>query len=260
MRSLKDYISEQLNNNQPINEMFLTCLVGLAMASLGIKLVKGIGNGVAACWNAVLGDQLSRIDSSLETINNDIITEKKQKISSKNLFVLQVPDENTLKQVINKTKPQEGVTTDKGHGLWTLAKKLGENKELLKVNNGDIKPQYAAIIKKKTNDIVGMFGFSIDYWDAVAKSNAKNKKLAKQFNKYIHIIDIDICPEYEIDSIDEFVWDTIFKVQKELKTKGITIWADDDNEKQEYRDKGFDTVKGHNNIMFVNNKDYKETE
>jgi len=261
MISLKDYVNEQLNGEvQPINEMFLTCLCYLAAISIGIKVVKGLGNGVAACWNTVIGDELKKIgDSKID--DSEVISEARKKLTAKNLFPLQVPNEKILRTVIAKTKPKEGTNTESGHGLWTLSKKITDDKELAKVNKGNMKPQYAAIIKKETYEIIGMFGFSIDYWkDKQKNGNSQDKKLAKEFNNYIHIIDIDICPEYDIDTIDEFVWDTIFKVQKELKTRGITIWCDDDKEKSEYTNKGFELVKGHQNLMFCNNKDYKEEE
>lgn len=268
MISLRDYVFEQLitdrvdSSEQPVNEMLLTCLCYLAAISIGLKVVRGLGNGVAACWNTVIGDDLKKLGDSLID-NREVISEKQQerkKITSKDLFPLQVPNENTLRKAIAKTQPKEGTDTEKGHGLWTLLKKLENDKELYKVNKGDIKPQYAAIVKKETYEIIGMFGFSLDYWKNKKKNGtSQEKELAKDYNKYIHIIDIDICPEYDIDTIDEFVWDTIFNVQKELNTKGVTIWFDDDKEKKEYSMKGFEQVPKHQNMMFCNNKDYKET-
>ena len=263
MISLSEYINEQLitdtnsSNEKPVNEMLLTCLVWGAAIGLGLKVLRGLKNGVSACWDTILGDELKRWESLDDDKN--IINEARKKISSKDLFALQIPDDNILRKVIEKTKPKEGRSTKTGHGLWTLAKKLDEEKELWKVNKGKIAPQYAAIIKKESNDIVGIFGFSAAYWHNKKKSNnQKDKEFAKEYEKYIHIIDIDICPEYDIDSIDDFVWKTIFDVQKELKTKGITIWSDDTDEQKEYKLKGFENVQGHNNLMFCNNKDYKE--
>lgn len=266
MISLREYMCEQLitnninNNEKPVNEMLLTCLVALAMANLGIKGIKGIGNCAAACWNAVLGNTLKNIDNFNDSLidSTNIISEEKISVKSNDIFVLQIPDKKTLTAVIKTTKPKKGLTTDSGHGLWSLYEKIKENNDLLEVDNGQLKPQYAALITKKDKKIVGAFGFSTNFWDA-AKS-AADKKIAKEYKKYIHIIDIDICPEYKIDNIDEFVWKTIFDMQKELKTKGITIWYDDDTEKQEYKNKGFNTVKNHQHIMYCDNKDYKEDE
>lgn len=266
MISLSEYITEQLitdyaynSNEEPVNEVLLTCLCYLAAFSIGLKVLHGLSNGVCACWDTIIGNELKRYDSLID--DREVISESRKTLKSKDLFPLQVPDEKTLTAAIDKTDPKEGTDTEKGKGLWTLAKKIKENKELSKVNKGSLKPQYAAIIKKKSYEIVGMFGFSINYWRNKRKSNdAVDKKLAKEYQKYIHIIDIDICPEYDIDTIDEYVWDTIFKVQKELNTKGVTIWCDDDKERREYEKKGFKTIEGHKNIMVCNNKDYKEEE
>lgn len=81
-----------------------------------------------------------------------------------------------------------------------------------------------------------------------------------EYGKYLHIMDIDIDDKYDTKNLIAMCWDKFDEMLKETKAKGLTIFADNEDEIKEYEKKGFKMIEGTKNYMFLDNKDYKEEE
>jgi len=242
MKSLKQFITEQ-----QINEFLLSALAIGAVGAFVGKIGKSLINGVSTAWNGIF-----------ESSENTISEKKEEKKDFKSVYPLQVPDEEILNKCIQKTNPKAGVDGKGGAGLWTIEEKIKKNPELKKVNKGEYKPNYAAFVTDK-KDIAGLFGFSTVYWKNKAKKadDANEKKLAKKYQKYMHIFDIDICPEFDEKKIYPEIWKTFDAMLKELKGMGITIKYDNDNEKVEYIKHGFEEIEGIKGYLAITSQEEK---
>lgn len=253
MKHLNEYIYEQQQLEiQPINEFLaiLGCLAIAAVARLGIKGAKGVADGVDSAWKSVFESQDDNVDT---------ITEAEKKGLEKNdIMFLQIPDKKILKQCILSTDPKEGRDGKGGKGLWTILTKMKENKDLVNINKAPLYPMYAALLTKDKK-VAGVFGFSLKFWTGMKKDKDPEKKeLAKKYGKYLHIMDIDIDEKYDTKNLLEMCWDKFDEMLKETNSKGMTIFADNEDEIKDYQKKGFTLIEGTKNYMVIDNKNYKE--
>lgn len=253
MKHLSEYIYEQ--QTQQINEFLITilgCLATAAIANLGVKAVKGVKQGVDTAWSSVFD---SYDDSNVNAITE---AEKKKGVEKNDIMFLQIPDKKILKKCILSTDPKEGHNGKGGQGLWTILTKMKENKDLVNINKAPLYPMYAALLTKDKK-VAGVFGFSLKFWAGMKKDkDPEKKKLSKEYGKYLHIMDIDIDDKYDTKNLIAMCWDKFDEMLKETKAKGLTIFADNEDEIKEYEKKGFKLIEGTKNYMFLDNKDYKE--
>ena len=253
MKHLSEYIYEQ--QEQQINEFLtiLTCLAVAAVANLGVKAVKGVKDGVCTAWDSVFD---SYDDSEMNTINE----ESKKELEKNKIMFLQIPDKKILKKCILSTDPKEGHDGKGGQGLWTIASKMKEDRDLVNINKAPLYPMYCALLTQDKN-VAGVFGFSLKFWAGMKKNkDPEKKKLAKEYGKYLHIMDIDIDDKYDTKNLLEMCWDKFDEMIKETNAKGMTIFADNEDEIKDYTKKGFKLIEGTKNYMFIDNKNYKEEE
>ncbi len=238
MKSFKEYISK---NN--INEsLLLTCLAGY-FVSWGIrttfKTAEGIKNKsetLSFIWDTLFESKQDNHNLLFEE------EQKKIKLTSDKIKPIQIPDDKILIQAIKATKPSIG-KDGSGTGLFTIAEKIKKNKDFAHIDKPPYHMNYAAFVTED-KQICGMFGFSIEFWKAISKTNDKFSELGKKFKKSLHIFDMQICPEFDENPIYDVIWNTFDKMIKELKVSQITIHYDNKEEKEIYIKHGFKEIDG----------------
>lgn len=244
MKSFNTYISDDNINES----LLLACLTGY-FVSWGIrntfKAAEGIrdeSETLTFIWQTLFENNMNNEKPLLEEEGEP---KKKIKLTKDKIKPIQIPDDKILRQAIEATKPSLSKDGKSGTGLYTIAGKIKENDDFGHIDKKPYYINYAAFVTED-KQICGMFGFSNKFWLATLKKsdNEDIKKLAKKYQKALHIFDMQICPEFEEDVIYDVVWETFEKMIKELKISTITIHYDDKNELDIYKKHGFEEIEG----------------
>ena len=242
MIRLDQYIKEELENNQPINESLI--LFGLMTAVLmhfGIRAGKKVSKCVQDFWDWACGD--TKLTTT--AVNDSLLeSEDEPKFDKKKALPAMVDTEDTLQKVIEATK----AIAKKKRGFYIFDELLKDQPELKKINKAPYFPNYVIFMdagdkdnEKKRPNFYGIVGFSLKYWKVMSKK-AKDQKLKEQASNYINYINIFAVqtePKYAKQGLFEVYVESMKKAVKEAKMEGLTIKGDNEDLNKIYEKYGF---------------------
>lgn len=256
MKHLNNYIVEAFNNNEKhqINEVLTTgaillyALCGACMTHFGIKGLKKVGETGRAFWNWAIGESLDN--------NINIIEEGKSKFDKSKIQPMQVPDNEILNRLMEKFKSN----AKKKNGFYVFDNLFKDTPELKNINKKPYYPNYVVFMdagsKNNENEkpnIYGMLGFSLKYWNNIAKKekNEKIREKALKLTKYINIFGVQTDKKYAKKGLFEIYLEDMKKAVKEVKYEGLTIKYEDDDIAEVFAKYGFEKIDNLDGYMIL---------
>lgn len=239
MKTLKEFINENL-----VTESFL--LIGLCgaiathFAVRGLKKVRNVSKGF---WDWACGDT-KLTTTAAESLNEG----EEPKFDKSKVEPAMIESPEILDKVIAATKAE----AKKKQGFYVLDSLLQENQDLKKINKAPYFPNYVIYMDagSKENEsqkpnFYGVIGFSIKYWEVMAKASKdeKIKEAAKNYTKYINIFAVQTDPKYAKQGLFEVYLNSMKDAVKEAKMSGLTIKGDGDKLSELYKKYGFEDCK-----------------
>ena len=105
-----------------------------------------------------------------------------------------------------------------------------------------------------------MLGFSIKYWNVVAKKgkDAKIKEAASKLTDYLNIFAVQTDPKYAKAGLFDVYLESMKKAVKELKMTGITIKYEDEALAEVFAKYGFKKIDDLDRYMILGEKKEEE--
>lgn len=271
MKHLNNYIIENFNDNEilQINEVITAAAIGAftvyalcaaCVSHFSIKGLKKVGETGRKFWNWAIGESL---ENNANIIEESIIEEKK--FDKSKVQPMQVPDEEILNRLMEKFKTD----AKKKNGFYVFDQLFKDTPELKNINKKPYYPNYVVFMDAGSEEnedvkpnIYGMLGFSLKYWNTVAKKgkDEKIKEEASKLTKYINIFGVQTDKKYAKKGLFEVYLEDMKKAVKEVKYEGLTIKYENDDIAEIFAKYGFekiDELKGYM-ILTTNKHDTEE--
>lgn len=245
MIRLNQYIKEELENNQPINEsLILYGLLGAVLIHFGIRAGKKVKNAVQNFWDWVCDDKRLTTTASNESLEEQIKETKEINFDKSKAQPALIDTEETFEKVLQAVK----IVSKRKKGFYIFDDLLKEHPELKKINKAPYFPNYALFLdagdkdnEKKRPNFYGIVGFSLKYWKVMAKKSKdqKLKEQASNYTNYVNIFAVQTEPKYAKQGLFEVYIESMKKAVKEAKMEGLTIKGDNEDLNKIYEKYGF---------------------
>ena len=263
MIRLNEYIKEELENSQPINEsVILFGLMAAVLTHFGIRAGKKIKNVVQNFWDWVCDDKRLQMSTSNESLN-EVNEAKDDNFDKSKAQPALIDTEETFEKVLQVVK----FVSKRKKGFYIFDDLLKEHPELKKINKAPYFPNYALFLdagdkdnEKKRPNFYGIVGFSLKYWKVMTKKSKdqKIKEQASNYTNYINIFAVQTEPKYAKQGLFEVYIANMKKAVKEAKMDGLTIKGDNKDLVQLYEKYGFKKCDDLDGYMALKLKDDKE--
>ena len=268
MKTFHDYINE--NELVPIYEFIVTplifCLGAAVLTHFSVKGAKKIKKYSNNFWDWAVGEKdINMSMGTSESQNNDVntITEDEvKKIDKNNIQPMQIPSQDILQKIIDKSEPQDGKK-----GLFIIQNVIKETPELAKINKAPYFPNYVVFMDPGSKDkedikpnFYGMLGFSQKYWSLVAKKGKTEeiKKFGKEHKAYMNIFVVQTDPRYAKQGLFDLYLENMKKAVKETKMEGLTIKCENEDLAKVYNKYGFEKCEDIEGYMILTTNKKKE--
>jgi len=268
MKQINEYLKE--NNIVSINEMltagiaFIAVLCGACALHFGIKLGRKITKYAGNFWDWAIGEK--DIDASLSmTSAKESLMESEDKFDKSKVQPMQIDTAEHLQMVVDKSKPK--MTKEGGKGFYIFQQLFKEDPEFKKLNKAPYYPNYVIFMDPGSEDnpnekpnFYGMLGFSLKYWEVVAKKGKTEeiKNIGSEFKKYINIFAVQTDPQYAKQGLFEIYLESLKKACKEVKADGLTIKLENDDLSKVFEKYGFKKIEGLDKYMSLTLKKKKD--
>lgn len=254
MKRLKEYIEEDAQINEAILTNIIFCLCVCVTVRYSVKLTRKLLGGIRKFWDWVIGDNVSESVSIYDS-----------KFDKSKVLPMQITDQKILDSIFDITKTKKAKKNNDSTGFFKFLELLEEQPELKKLNKPPYYPNYVMFMDAKTDDdkrpnFYGMLGFSLKYWEQVAKKgkDEKIKNIGEEYKDYINIFAVQTNPEFAKQGLLDVYLNNMKKAVKETHKSGLTIKYDNEDLIKVFEKYGFVKIEDIDNYMYLPLKEKKE--